>query len=191
MRNRTIPTIIALAALLSLPGAAVAHGDEQHDHAAAAGGAVMPPAVAGDPAPGAQPAAPAAAPAAEADVTAPAAAASTTAAVGEVSTSTPKPAAARVASGGGSHEGHDTATPQPAETIATGGGDAGATTPAAPAATPTGELPFTGVEDNILLISLAGMLVPIGVLLWCAARRGDLARLRRHLAGPRYQWSEF
>ncbi|MCW2962468.1 MAG: hypothetical protein JWM90_2855, partial [Thermoleophilia bacterium] len=47
-------------------------------------------------------------------------------------------------------------------------------------------LPFTGAEDNILLLALAGLLVPMGVLLYSAARRGDL-RLR--LAMPRFQWT--
>jgi hypothetical protein len=74
----------------------------------------------------------------------------------------------------------------PVMTVDGGGGNANVA-PAADPATPSGALPFTGVEENILLISLAGMLAPIGVLLWCAARRGDR---RRHLAMPRFQWAD-
>lgn len=203
--NSTISTAaIALVALLAWAPVAAAHGDEAHTHPVAGGGGAMPPAAAagegapaaapaeGAPAAGAQPAAPQAEPATGA---------ANAAGVGMVETTTPRPAAAAavapatdraattpavapVASGGGSHEGH--ADPMP---VAAGGGDA--TTPAAPAPTPSGELPFTGVEEHLLLISLAGMLVPIGVLLYCAARRGDLRRLREHLARPRFEWTPY
>lgn len=90
------------------------------------------------------------------------------------------------------------ATPQVvAPAIVDGGGTDGAAAGAGapdvagpPAATPTGNLPFTGLAETILLVSLAGMFVPIGVLLYCAARRGDLQALRRQLSMPRFQWAD-
>jgi hypothetical protein len=85
--------------------------------------------------------------------------------------------------------------PAPAPVLVDGGGTGGGApatpdTAGPPLATPTGTLPFTGIGETILLIALAGMLVPIGVLLYCAARRGDLNLLRRQLAMPRFQWAD-
>ncbi len=59
----------------------------------------------------------------------------------------------------------------------------------APVVTGGGELPFTGIEETVLLVALAGMLVPIGVLLYCGARRGDRNLYLRQLAMPRFQWA--
>ncbi|MCW2960729.1 MAG: hypothetical protein JWM90_1116 [Thermoleophilia bacterium] len=90
------------------------------------------------------------------------------------------------------HAAHSSPAPAAAPAViapTSGGGGVSSvpTSAAAPTtASPTGELPFTGTEDNILLLALAGMLVPMGVLLYSAARRGDL-RLR--LAAPRFQWT--
>lgn len=81
------------------------------------------------------------------------------------------------------------------KTASGGGGgdviDAGArAVPAgAPVVTGSGNLPFTGIEETILLIALSGMLVPIGVLLYCGARRGDRTQYLRQLAMPRFQWA--
>ncbi len=82
------------------------------------------------------------------------------------------------------------------KTVSGGGGgldvtDAGSTAvPAgAPVVTGGGNLPFTGIEETILLIALAGMFVPIGVLLYCGARRGDRMRYLRQLSAPRFQWA--
>lgn len=71
-----------------------------------------------------------------------------------------------------------------------GAGGGGANVAGPPLATPAGALPFTGLAENLLIISIAGMLVPIGVLLYCAARRGDLRILHRQLAMPRFQWAD-
>ncbi len=72
----------------------------------------------------------------------------------------------------------------------TDGADAGGAL-AAPVAAyqPAGALPFTGATENLLLALLAGVLVPIGVLLYSAARHGDLRRRRRVLSMPRFQWA--
>jgi hypothetical protein len=77
---------------------------------------------------------------------------------------------------------------------ASGGGGvmdngASAVPDSAPVVTGGGELPFTGIEETVLLIALAGMLVPIGVLLYCGARRGDRTMYLRELAKPRFQWA--
>lgn len=178
MTARMTLTIATLG--LMLVTAPVASADAGHDHAAPAVGEVP----AAEPAIAAQPAAPAPAPAAAPAPTprpAPAPAPARAAA----------PAAAPAAGGhGGPGHSHAPSAARPAAT-----GNAGGSGDAAPAATPIaqpamankrGELPFTGPGDNILLIILAGMFVPIGVLLYCAARRGDL---RLHLARPRFQWA--
>jgi len=47
------------------------------------------------------------------------------------------------------------------------------------------DLPFTGIEQQLLIV-LAGMFAPIGVLLYCGARRGDRRIL---LSMPRFQWA--
>ena len=85
-------------------------------------------------------------------------------------------------------------TPKPAAgappVVVDGGGTGGGATVApAPAATPTGTLPFTGAAENLLLMLLAAMLVPIGVLLYSAARGGELRARRRLLSMPRFQWA--
>ncbi|MCB0877573.1 MAG: hypothetical protein KDC46_01130 [Thermoleophilia bacterium] len=83
------------------------------------------------------------------------------------------------------------AAPAPVTPVVDGGGTGGGAAVAPPTATaaPGGTLPFTGATQNLLLITLAGMFVPVGVLLYSAAQRGDLRRLRRHLEGPRFQWA--
>jgi hypothetical protein len=40
------------------------------------------------------------------------------------------------------------------------------------------------------MIALAGMFAPIGVLLYCFARRSELRWIRRHLAAPRFEWTQ-
>jgi hypothetical protein len=90
------------------------------------------------------------------------------------------------------------AVPSPSPLTVDGGGTGGAGAAGAgaanfagpPLAAPSGALPFTGIEESIMLVALAGMLVPIGVLLYCGARRGDLRMLQRHLAMPRFQWAD-
>ena len=92
------------------------------------------------------------------------------------------------------------ATPDPVAAVVTpmptvdGGGTDGAAAGGANAAPvaayqPSGTLPFTGATQNLLLAVLAGMFVPIGVLLYSAARHGDLRSRRRRLAMPRFQWA--
>jgi hypothetical protein len=85
------------------------------------------------------------------------------------------------------------AAPKPVMTVDGGGTDgAGGGATAAPVAyaTPPGALPFTGLGQTLLLILIAGVLVPGGVLLYCAARRGDLHLSRLHLSVPRFQWAD-
>lgn len=94
-------------------------------------------------------------------------------------TARPKPAPIATVDGGGNGD----AAP------ARGGGGT-ANTPARAYATPNGALPFTGLGQSLLLIVLAGVFVPGGVLLYCAARRGDLRLSRLHLALPRFQWAD-
>jgi hypothetical protein len=193
-------TLALAAASLMHPAGALAHEGEDH---AAAGGGELPPVVAAPavetPAPGAQPAAPAniAAPAAQ-DT----AAADEAAANGIRNDAAPVAAAhptthANHAAHETTHADHPAAAPQPAvQPVADGGGtaddDAASFDATPPAVTPAagGELPFTGPGDTILIIALAGMFAPIGVLLYCAARRGELRWLRRHLAMPRFEWTE-
>lgn len=84
--------------------------------------------------------------------------------------------------------------PAPVATVNGGGTDGaaggGAVTPPRAYATPTGALPFTGMGQTLLLILLAGVFVPGGVLLYSAARRGELRLSRLHLAMPRFQWAD-
>jgi hypothetical protein len=209
--------MVACVALATAAPGAFAHGAEAHGNhsptptpAAGAGAGAqgaMPPVVGGGGG-GAQGAAPTAptAPAAAANPNAPAAGAQPAA-----PTSPQNPVVAPIVAGAdeviepvddGARANADdtpaesTATPDtsmvdsvatPVRTVDGGGGDAANIAPEADPAAPSGELPFTGVAENILLISLAGMLAPIGVLLWCAARRGDRRRL---LAMPRFQWAD-
>lgn len=200
-------TMLALALGVSAPVAS-AHDGETHDVPVPAnpettvtggGGAAVT-----TPAPGAQPTPPSGTTTPTTSPT-PATGGSGTAATTPkpVTTTTPasapvpvapstKPAAGATskASGSGSggastHTGHASAT----KTV-DGGGTSGAMPPAtaagAGAATPDGELPFTGAAETMLAVLLAGMLVPIGVLLYCGARHGDR---RLHLAMPRFSWA--
>lgn len=186
----------ALALALVAPAAAAAHaGDEHaaHAHGEAAAG--------GPPAAGGQPAEPAAMPPAAGSPqpgVAPDAPGPHAGHAGHVGNTTDVGTGSATAGGGGGGGGEhagpvgEVAEPvrneppasaeMPPRVAAVSGGGG----PAAATARPTGELPFTGVEENLLLISLAGMLVPIGVLLYCAARRGDL---RLQLAMPRFHWA--
>jgi hypothetical protein len=189
--------VVAAAATLavSAPIASAHNGEDHGDEASATTPAdALPPKVTtdpksatggggnvGDPAPGAQPAAPGAAvelpkvdddaavaDAAGADVAAQAVDAGIAAPVEAVSVpSVAKPASRPIVDGGG-----------------TGPTAAGAGAPA-----PGGELPFTGLGETLLLVVLAGMFVPLGVLAWSFARHGDARILRRHLAMPRFEWA--
>lgn len=53
----------------------------------------------------------------------------------------------------------------------------------------SGALPFTGFTQNLLLIYLAFMLLPLGVLFYCSAQRGDRTRQMRSLSVARFQWA--
>lgn len=171
----------------------------------AGGAAVQPTAPANDPgapAPGAQPAAPgnAAVPAVDADAAAdPADVAADAAgvqpgdAIEEIEVGVDEELAApveadsappRTVDGGGTHRGHATHAPS------NGGGGGAAVAPAADPVTPSGTLPFTGLAENLLVVALAGMFVPIGVLLYCGARSGEERARRRLLAMPRFQWAD-
>lgn len=170
----------------------------------AGGAAVQPTAPANDrnaPAPGAQPAAPAAAPvpavaadaaADPADVAADAAGVEPGDAVEVLEVGVDEEVAAPVEAkteseaaapltvdGGGTHEGHSNA-----------GGGGHAVAPAADPVAPSGMLPFTGLAENLMVVALAGMFVPIGVLLYCGARSGERRARLRHLSMPRFQWAE-
>lgn len=169
----------------------------------AGGAAVQPTAPANDanaPAPGAQPAAPgnAAVPAVDADavadpvdVAADAAGVQPGDAVEEIQVGVDEELAApveadsappRTVDGGGTHGGHANHAPS------NGGGAAVA--PTADPVAPSGTLPFTGLAESLLVVALAGMFVPIGVLLYCGARSGEQRARQRLLAMPRFQWAD-
>ncbi len=201
--------VAACATLLAAASTASAHGTENHDAPPAAGttgGGANPGAIptvdepvtgggAETPAAGAQPAAPGDLPPAvggaggnttnTTDVVQPVAtgtgtsSASTEPATTSMIESVSEPAISKpqTATGGGGFE----------DGVIEGGG---AAVPDAPVATGAGDLPFTGIEETILLVALSGMLVPIGVLLYSFARHGEVRWLRRHLAAPRFQWAQ-
>lgn len=171
----------------------------------AVGGAAVQPtapaAAAAAPAPGAQPAAPAdaavptvAANAAAdpADVAADAAGVQPGDAVEEVQVEVDEELAPpveagsappRTVDGGGTHRGHGSHAPS-------NGGGGAAVAPAVEPSRPSGTLPFTGLAENLLVVALAGMFVPIGVLLYCGARSGEQRARRQHLSMPRFQWAD-
>lgn len=174
-----------IVAMMAFPVTALALGDEVHP---TTGGGELPAVaettpVAGldtTPAPGAQPAAPGAMPAAVATP------AVETPVHDPAERSTPiddAPAAAEPIAAV-----PDT-VPAPIPMANGGGTDGIDVAPTTASANPTGsgELPFTGTMETILLILLAGMFVPIGVLLYCWAKRGDRIL---HLAAPRFQWRD-
>lgn len=213
---RTSSAIFAIALATSFMAVASAHADAGHVHAPPVGGGAAPGTIptviepisgggaagtnvtgggpGSTPAPGAQPAAP------QNNTALPPAVGAVDASVKVQPTVAPA-AQPKVDLGAISEPATTAATTVPAKVdiTASGGGghggahaaDAGASAvpTALPVVTGGGDLPFTGIEETILLISLAGMLVPIGVLLYCGARRGDERRFRRHLAMPRYQWA--
>lgn len=191
VKSRVVRTMLMTTSTLALavPVAHAHDGEAGHAHP--------------DPAPGAQPAAPAeipavpgaAAPAAvEVDPVTPGGVAPAVgagradeAAADEVVVEEPAAAALDVAAVATPVEPR-TPAPAPARTTVDGGGTA-VDVPSAPLVRGSGELPFTGAIENTLLILLAGMIVPIGVLLWCAAHRGERTRLQRSLSMPRFQWA--
>jgi hypothetical protein len=194
-------TLALAAAALAHPASALAH--EGEDHGAAGTTPPVAAAVEATPAPGAQPAAPAnLATPANAGVSADEAAANGLGTARDDAAVTPAVDTAHAAHAGHSNTAAATSAVAAPVPVASGGGTSGDSTndatsfdatgagAAAPAATPAGELPFTGPGDTILVIALAGMFAPIGVLLWCIARRSELRWLRRHLSAPRFQWTE-